>query len=115
MNQDSNNLLSQGITYVNKSFGLVLEWMENGDVLKYLRTTSVVSLRRKISILDDSAKGMEYLASHGIFHRDLAARNILLDMVLESFSLNIFSSKILLAKEFFPSEICFMVQNYYNF
>jgi len=62
---------------MDKSFGLVLEWMENGDLLTYIRSKRT-TLKQRVSFFADIVAGMEYLADRKIYHRDLAARNILL-------------------------------------
>ncbi|XP_012945572.1 hepatocyte growth factor receptor [Aplysia californica] len=62
-----------GIPYV------VLPYMENGDLLTYIRDPSVIlSLHDVIKFGADIASGMDYLSGLKFVHRDLAARNCML-------------------------------------
>ena len=63
---------------------LILELMEGGDLLKYLRNNrprggiaSPLLMEDLISICTDVAKGCKYLEDIHFIHRDLAARNCL--------------------------------------
>src|SRR5699024_9467628 len=63
---------------------IVLELMEAGDLLKYLRSnrptasaSSPLNMDDLLSICIDIAKGCDYLQQLHIVHRDLAARNCL--------------------------------------
>ncbi|XP_041349577.1 macrophage-stimulating protein receptor-like [Gigantopelta aegis] len=59
---------------------VVLPYMENGDLLKYVSSdTQVVTVRDVIRFGQDIAAGMFYLANLKFVHRDLAARNCMLD------------------------------------
>ncbi|KAH9503781.1 hypothetical protein Btru_066613 [Bulinus truncatus] len=63
-----------GVPYV------ILPYMDNGDLLTYVRNTSVnLSLHDVIKFGADIASGMAYLSSLKFVHRDLAARNCMLD------------------------------------
>ena len=63
---------------------LILELMEGGDLLKFLRNNrprnsiaSPLTMDDLISICTDVAKGCKYLEEVHFIHRDLAARNCL--------------------------------------
>ncbi|XP_059172415.1 macrophage-stimulating protein receptor-like [Physella acuta] len=65
-----------GVPYV------VLPFMENGDLLTYVRDPDVqLTLHDVIKFGADIADGMAYLSSLKFVHRDLAARNCMLDSV----------------------------------
>ncbi|XP_059172447.1 hepatocyte growth factor receptor-like [Physella acuta] len=66
----------RGVPYV------VLPFMENGDLLTYVRDSAVtLTLHDVIKFGADIADGMSYLSSLKFVHRDLAARNCMLDSV----------------------------------
>jgi hypothetical protein len=82
-----NVVRQHGVVTVGSPLMLVLEYMEKGDLKKYL-----VKQRREprnsypsdmpstlLGMCRDVACGMEYLARKQFVHRDLAARNILVD------------------------------------
>ncbi|KAK2151036.1 hypothetical protein LSH36_378g02051 [Paralvinella palmiformis] len=59
-------------------FELVMEYVENGSLNKYLLKSRNDLLQQKLFRFGlEIAEGMEYLGSKMIVHRDLAARNIL--------------------------------------
>ncbi|CAH1258745.1 RET [Branchiostoma lanceolatum] len=75
---------------------LIMEYMENGDLAKFLRKHHddfhsdgpcpgdhrgqlCLTPKQLAAFAHDTARGMGYLESQKIVHRDLAARNILLD------------------------------------
>ncbi|XP_045102910.1 insulin receptor-like isoform X2 [Portunus trituberculatus] len=59
---------------------LVMEYMSNSDLLKYLRQQkTVLETEQVCDMALQIADGMAYLASKNYMHRDLAARNCLLD------------------------------------
>ncbi len=62
---------------------IVLEFMEKGSVLSYLRSEKL-SEDQLVSMCYQTAKGMEYLESRSIFHCDLAARNLLVSLAKNS-------------------------------
>ena len=76
-----------GICLDNDPNFLILELMEGGDLLTYLRICRPTSARQcsRLSLGDlvdmclDVAKGCAYLESIHFVHRDIAARNCLID------------------------------------
>ena len=58
---------------------LVMELMTT-DLHQYLEAaTGVISTRKKKGLLNNVAKGLQYLHSKNVWHRDLTAKNVLLD------------------------------------
>ena len=58
----------------------VMELMEGGDFLNFLRKRGYESLQGELlQFAIDAASGMAYLEEKGCIDRDLAARNCLLD------------------------------------
>ncbi|XP_038044153.1 proto-oncogene tyrosine-protein kinase ROS-like [Patiria miniata] len=81
---DKNILALLGVCLDNDPQFIILELMEGGDLLSYLRGargTSITPCRLSpldlIDIVIDVAKGCRYLESLKFVHRDLAARNCL--------------------------------------
>eukprot|EP00062_Callorhinchus_milii_P014320 gi/632963423/ref/XP_007897871.1/ PREDICTED: proto-oncogene tyrosine-protein kinase ROS [Callorhinchus milii] len=73
-----------GVCLLNEPQYIILELMEGGDLLTYLRESRTVPLRRSLldvtDLLDislDVSKGCTYLEKMHFVHRDLAARNCL--------------------------------------
>jgi len=57
---------------------MAMEFMDLGDLKSYLgKKRSLITLQHCISMIQDIAAGMEYLAHQNLVHRDLAARNLL--------------------------------------
>jgi len=67
--------------HVRRKF-IIMEFMENGDLLKFLCSRPLQQIGTIFQWGIQIAKGMEYLHSHNIIHRDLALRNILLSKKL---------------------------------
>ncbi|KAG6855866.1 hypothetical protein H0H87_009901 [Tephrocybe sp. NHM501043] len=55
---------------------LVMPWVENGDITKYLKTNPDAP---RLLLADDVAKGLAYLHKNGVIHGDLKGSNILID------------------------------------
>ncbi|KAJ7267311.1 kinase-like domain-containing protein [Mycena rebaudengoi] len=65
-----------GLYYLDKRLCLVSPWMENGNVLDFIRR-SPGSEHGRISLMLDVALGLAYLHQHHVVHGDLKAVNIL--------------------------------------
>lgn len=77
-----------GISLDNSLYFIILELMEGGDLLSYLRNSrpsvgdrGPLSLNDLLGICVDVAKGCKYLEDMHFVHRDLAARNCLVSSV----------------------------------
>ncbi|OUC39508.1 acylphosphatase [Trichinella nativa] len=75
----------RGVCFETEPHWIILELMEAGDLLKYLRSVratnsmpSQVSLKDLLCIAIDVARGCAYLEEIHHVHRDLAARNCLI-------------------------------------
>lgn len=66
--------------FLNTSY-MVLDYMEEGSLLSYLRTNSLTP-KQKLQISLKIALGMQFMEKKKFVHRDLAARNILVDSSL---------------------------------
>ncbi|KAJ7235054.1 kinase-like domain-containing protein [Mycena rebaudengoi] len=65
-----------GLYYWDERLCLVSPWMENGNVLQFLKRTSASEAER-ISLMLDISFGLEYLHQNHVVHGDLKAINIL--------------------------------------
>ncbi|KAJ6598358.1 kinase-like domain-containing protein [Mycena vulgaris] len=65
-----------GLYYLDKRLCLVSPWMENGNILEFLRT-DLSNTTDNLSLILDVARGLEYLHENRIVHGDLKAINIL--------------------------------------
>ena len=86
--RDDNVIRLLGICTTGRPF-IMMEYMENGDLHKYLKqmtfttetekaqTPNEIALHALVYITIQIAGGMKYLSSCKFIHRDLAARNIL--------------------------------------
>lgn len=70
-----------GVVFFNSNTpSLVMPFMENGDLHKFLQNKeNELTIRQLVSFTLQIAIGMKYIASRGLVHRDLAARNCLVD------------------------------------
>ena len=71
-----------GVVTVGNPALVCLQFMENGELLKFLQKHSgfrVLTDGALLQICHDVVSGMDYLHERRIMHRDLAARNILVD------------------------------------
>ena len=89
MNQfDHPNILKLlGVCFEEEPFCMIFEYMELGDLNKYLRnkaisvsvTTSNLTIQQLVDMAINIAAGLEYLAQNHFVHRDLATRNCLIN------------------------------------
>ncbi|KAF8145106.1 kinase-like domain-containing protein [Mycena galopus ATCC 62051] len=63
-----------GIYYLDSRLCLVSPWMENGNVMEFLRNQANIN---RLSLILDVALGLEYLSHRNVVHGDLKAINIL--------------------------------------
>jgi serine/threonine protein kinase len=63
--------------------GLVLEYMENGDLKSCLQAHNSIPMDLKLKWATQIAEAVSRLHSHGIIHCDIKPRNFLLDAVLD--------------------------------
>ena len=76
-----------GVCFEKEPFCIAFEYMELGDLNKYLRNkaisvsqpTSNVSTQQLVDMAVNIAAGLEYLAGRRFVHRDLATRNCLIN------------------------------------
>lgn len=57
---------------------VVMEYLAGGNLATLLQMKSPVIEGRKIEIMRQAAKGLEYVHSRGVIHRDICPRNIML-------------------------------------
>ncbi|KAJ3339885.1 hypothetical protein HDU93_007659 [Gonapodya sp. JEL0774] len=74
-----NVILLLGACVESSSPFMVSQFMENGDVTKYLQLNANMGPVRKVELMGDIAKGMSYLHSKNIIHSDLKGLNVLVD------------------------------------
>ncbi|KAG1737454.1 kinase-like domain-containing protein [Suillus lakei] len=59
---------------------LVSPWLENGALTGYIhREHGMLSYNKKFALLDNVARGLQYLHSQSIVHGDLSGNNVLVD------------------------------------
>ena len=63
---------------------VIMEYCENGDLLKYVTNTGFKTEEMKKKIIRDFLKGIQYLHSQEISHGDIKVENILLDSNLDA-------------------------------
>uniref|UniRef100_T2MEM7 receptor protein-tyrosine kinase n=1 Tax=Hydra vulgaris TaxID=6087 RepID=T2MEM7_HYDVU len=77
---DYNVILLQGVVFKEKPNLIVLEFMANGSLDKFLQKNDMqFSILQLLGMARGVASGMKCLSEMGFIHRDLAARNILVD------------------------------------
>lgn len=77
---DPNVISLEGVVLKERPHKIVLEFMANGALDKYLQTHDMqFTSLQLLGMARGVASGMKYLNELGFIHRDLAARNILVD------------------------------------
>ncbi|KAJ7289148.1 kinase-like domain-containing protein, partial [Mycena rebaudengoi] len=66
-----------GLYYLENRLCLVSPWMENGNIMKFLKSTNP-SNEGRLSLILDVALGLQYLHGKHVVHGDLKGLNILL-------------------------------------
>jgi len=62
------------------SYCLVMEFMDNGSLYSFLKTSKPIDWQMKYSFASEIANGLEYLHDHNVLHKDLKSLNVLLDL-----------------------------------
>ena len=76
-----------GVCFDQEPYFITFEYMEFGDLNKYLRNKTIsvsqlsssLTVQQSVDMAIDIAAGLEYLAKHHFVHRDLATRNCLIN------------------------------------
>ncbi|KAG6853865.1 hypothetical protein H0H87_008215, partial [Tephrocybe sp. NHM501043] len=71
-----NLLMIFGLFQFKDRFSIVMPWMENGDVTRYLKNNPNAP---HLLLVRDVAAGLSYLHKNSIIHGDLKGPNILVD------------------------------------
>ncbi len=64
----------------NPGMAIVYEYMPQGTLFHALRSQLPLSLRDRLNLALDCAKGLQHLHNNSILHRDIKSHNILLDL-----------------------------------
>uniref|UniRef100_A0A4W2BPW3 Receptor interacting serine/threonine kinase 1 n=1 Tax=Bos indicus x Bos taurus TaxID=30522 RepID=A0A4W2BPW3_BOBOX len=68
-----------GVIMEEGSYSLVMEYMEQGDLMRVLKAQVSIPLSVKGRIIMETIEGMRYLHGEGVIHKDLKPENILVD------------------------------------
>lgn len=71
----------QILGYIKEPFGIVMEYINNGELLDYINKNKWLKLKKKIKISIDILRGIAYLHNRKpniLIHRDLKPQNILM-------------------------------------
>ncbi|KAJ1068365.1 hypothetical protein K5549_004063 [Capra hircus] len=68
-----------GVIMEEGSYSLVMEYMEQGDLMRVLKAQVSIPLSVKGRVIMETIEGMRYLHGEGVIHKDLKPENILVD------------------------------------
>ncbi|XP_069419040.1 receptor-interacting serine/threonine-protein kinase 1 isoform X4 [Ovis canadensis] len=68
-----------GVIMEEGSYSLVMEYMEQGDLMRVLKAQVSIPLSVKGRVIMETIEGMCYLHGEGVIHKDLKPENILVD------------------------------------
>jgi len=75
----NSNLVKLYGVCIDKPCGIVMEYMENGDLLSFLKVNPKQSLKQIFKWAINICDGMYFIHSQKFVHHDLALRNVLVD------------------------------------
>ncbi|KAI1294773.1 Hepatocyte growth factor receptor [Halotydeus destructor] len=99
------NLIGVSFSPDDGSPMVIIPFMPNGDLLKYIRDEhNQPNILQLLTFGIEIAKGMEYLSNQKFVHRDLAARNCILDQHLRIKVADFGLSRDVYEREYYKSE-----------
>ena len=70
-----------GVCTAKPRLGIVMEYCANGVLTHWIASKNKKTMKQKIKILSDIAKGMMFLHDLSIIHRDLKPDNVLVSFM----------------------------------
>ena len=86
-----------GMTRISHGYGIVMEYMDGGTLLAYLRSGANPPITMLAKIFYSVCSAMKHMASHNVVHGDLAARNVLMSKDMKHVKVCDFGQSIPLA------------------